>query len=240
MSPQRPLATRERHDPGPAAVRRVEDASVVDQVTVEIARSIRSGSLRPGQEISLREIAGQLGVSFIPVREALSRLEGQGLVITRRNRSAIVAPLDLDDLRGIYRLRHQIEPDLAAASCRLLGDADYTRLESVFDLFADESLGIDDIYDAHHMFHRELLRPAATAWDLRVLDSLWRAAERYVRVAFGRLDPDPAEHRRRAAVHSDLLDTFRSRNARAVRQAVNQHLDANEKIAREAIAATEP
>ena len=216
-------------------VRPVADRSVVDQVTAELARSIRSGALRPGQEFSLREIAAQLGVSFIPVREALGRLEGQGLVVTRRNRSAIVAPLEPDELHGIYRLRRQIEPDLAAASCKLLRDEDYTRLASIFDVFADESLGVDDIYDAHHYFHTELLRPAATSWDLRVLDTLWRAAERYVRVAFGRLDPDPAEHRRRAAVHADILDTFQSRDGRAVRRAIVHHLAENERIAMEAI-----
>lgn len=216
-------------------VRPVRRHSVVDQVTEEIARSIRSGALSPGQEFSLREIAGQLGVSFIPVREALSRLEGQGLVVTRRNRSAIVAPLDADDLHGIYRLRRQIEPDLAAASCTLLGDDDYTRLESAFESFADETQSIDDVYDAHHLFHRELLRPAATTWDLRVLDSLWRAAERYVRIAFRRFDPDPGEHARRASVHAEVLDTFRSRDARAVRNVIHEHLDGNERMALKAI-----
>jgi DNA-binding GntR family transcriptional regulator len=222
--------------PSESFVRQVTSKSVVDEVTEEIARAIRSGSLRPGQEFSLREIAGQLGVSFIPVREALRRLEGQGLVVTRRNRSATVAPLEAEDLRGIYRLRRQIEPDLGAASCRLLTDGDYTRLESFVEMFGDETLGIDDVYDAHHLFHRELLGPAATAWDLRVLETLWRAAERYVRVAFGRLDPDPAEHRRRAGVHADILDTFRSRDARAVRRVINHHLDENERIALDGIA----
>jgi DNA-binding GntR family transcriptional regulator len=225
--------------PSETFVRPVASKSVVDEVTEEIARSIRSGSLRPGQEFSLREIAGQLGVSFIPVREALRRLEGQGLLVTRRNRSAIVAPLDADDLHAIYRLRRQIEPDLAAAACRTLADADYAQLETFLDMFADESLGIDDIYDAHHFFHIELLRPAASSWDLRILETLWRAAERYVRFAFGRLDPDPAEHRRRAAVHADIIDSFRSRDARAVRRAVLHHLAENEEIAMEAIAHTQ-
>lgn len=222
--------------PADPVVRQVNSRSVVDEVTEEIARAIRSGSLRPGQEFSLRQIAGQLGVSFIPVREALHRLEGQGLVQMRRNRSAIVAPLDAEDLRGIYRLRRQIEPDLVAASSRLLKDADFARLEGFLTMFGDEELGIDDIYEAHHVFHRELLRPTATAWDLRVLETLWRAAERYVRVAFGRLDPDPQEHHRRGLVHAEILTTVRSRDARAVRRAINHHLDENERIALEAIA----
>jgi DNA-binding GntR family transcriptional regulator len=55
-------------------VRPVQAASVVDQVIKEIRRSILAGALRPGQEFSLHGIADDLGVSFIPVREALRRL----------------------------------------------------------------------------------------------------------------------------------------------------------------------
>src|SRR2546423_14545575 len=100
---------------------------------------------------------------------------------------------------------------------------------------ADESSGSANSSAAPHFFHIELLRPAASSGDLRILEPLWRAAERYVRFAFGRLDPDPAEHRRRAAVHADIIDTFRTRDARAVRRSVLHHLDENERIAREGI-----
>src|SRR2546423_3987202 len=185
--------------PSDTFVRPVPPRPVADEVTDELARSIRSGSLRPGQEFSLRAIAAQLGVSFMPVREGLHRLEGRGLVVMRRNRSAIVAPLAPDELHAIYRLRRQIEPDLAAASCKLLSDDDYARLERLFDMFADESLGIDDIYDAHHFFHIELLRPAASSWDLRILEMLWRAAGRYARAALRPLHPPPRAHPPRAA-----------------------------------------
>jgi DNA-binding GntR family transcriptional regulator len=71
---------------GPA-VRPIESRSVAEQVTVELRRSILSGALAPGQEFSLREIADLLQVSFIPVREALRSLEGEGLVVTRPGRS---------------------------------------------------------------------------------------------------------------------------------------------------------
>ena len=99
-------------------------------------------------------------------------------------------------------------------------------------MFGNETLGIDEIYDAHHTFHMELLRPAATAWDLRTLEGLWHAGERYVRLAFGGLDTDPAEHRRREDVHAELLETFRRGNQEHVAQAVLHHLDDNERIAR--------
>src|SRR3954465_14983134 len=103
-----------------AAVRPIESRSVVEQVTTAPRRSILSGGLAPGQEFALRELAGQLGVSFIPVREALRSLENEGLVQTRPGRSAVVAPVHLDDLHGIYRLRHRLEPEIASRSCLVL------------------------------------------------------------------------------------------------------------------------
>lgn len=222
--------------PSKSSVRPVVQTSAVDQVTTEIRRSILSGDLRPGQQFSLREIAANLGVSFIPVREALRRLEGQGLVTTERGKSATVTPLSNEDLHGIYRLRRQLEPEIASRSSQLISEAELDCLDDVVKrMFADKSLGIDDIYEAHHSFHLELLRPAATAWDLRTLESLWHAAERYIRLAFSGLDSEPGEAGRRMHVHHDLVDIFRRGNRKEVRAAVLHHLDENEKMAQTAL-----
>ncbi|MBP0457204.1 GntR family transcriptional regulator [Streptomyces bomunensis] len=210
---------------------------MVEQVTKEIRRSILAGDLRPGQEFSLREIAGRLGVSIIPVREALRHLEGQGLVVTARGKSAAVAPLSHDDLRAIYRLRRQIEPELVGRACLLLTDRDHDRLAGHLAVFGDVSLGLDEIYEAHHEFHLDLLRPAATDWDLRTLGMLWHAAERYVRLAFGGRDSDPDEPRRREAAHADLLAAVAQRDAGRAAHALLVHLDTNERIAQQGIAA---
>lgn len=218
-----------------ATVRPIESRSVVEQVTAELRRSILSGALRPGLEFSLREIASQLNVSFIPVREALRSLEAEGLVSTRPGRSALVTPLDLGDLHAIYRLRHELEPNIAARACQLLSDAQLDRLEVRATEFGHEELGIDEIYEAHHAFHLELLAPAATEWDVRILGTLWRAAERYIRIGFGRLDPNPNEHGRREQAHVDLVSIFRTRDSAAVSQGIHDHLAHNEQIALRAL-----
>ncbi|MGW4809218.1 GntR family transcriptional regulator [Kitasatospora sp. NPDC004272] len=204
---------------------------MVEQATEELRRAILTGSLAPGAEYSLRELAGMLAISFIPVREALRSLESEGLVIMRPGRSLVIAPLDLDDLRGIYRLRRALEPEIARRSCVLLTDRELELLESRAAEFGAREHGMADIYDDHHAFHLALLAPAATTWDIRVLTTLWRAGERYIRIGFGRLDPDPAEHERRGKAHADLLAAFRTRDPDAVAAAVEQHLARNEKIA---------
>jgi DNA-binding GntR family transcriptional regulator len=218
-----------------STVRPIESRSVAELVTSELRRSIVNGALAPGQEFSLREVAGMLNVSFIPVREALRSLEAEGLVINRPGRSSMVAPLDLDDLHAIYRLRHDLEPNIAARACHLLTDAELDRLDQQATEFGDHDRGIDEIYEAHHAFHLALLKPAAAEWDTRILGTLWRAAERYIRIGFGRLDPDPHEHGRREHAHHDLLEAFRSRDIEAVRQGVHDHLEHNEQLALRAL-----
>ena len=215
---------------GPA-IRPIETLSAADRVAVELRRSIVSGALAPGQTFSLRELAGQLGVSFIPVREALRDLESEGLVVSSPGRSTMVAPLDLEDLRSIYRLRRTIEPDLARRACRRLSDAELDRRSGIAHDFGDESRSMDDIYADHHEFHLALLAPAASAWDTRILSTLWRAGERYVRMAFGRLDPDPDEHRRRERAHTALVAAFRSRDEQPAAEETERHLARNEEMA---------
>jgi len=176
-----------------------------------------------------------LKVSFIPVREALRMLEGEGLVIVRPGRSAMVAPLDLDDLRAIYRLRQTLEPEIAGRSCLLLSDGDLGLLEQQAAEFAGAEQEIHEMYESHHAFHMALLQPAATAWDIRILTTLWRAAERYIRIGFGRLDPDPGEHKRRAQVHRELITAFRLRDPGAAAEAMHEHLARNEQTALKAL-----
>ena len=212
-------------------IRPIESRSVADQVMLELRRSILSGGLAPGREFSLRELAEMLQVSIIPVREALRSLENQGLVQMRPGRSAAVAPLDLGELQSIYRLRRRLEPELGQRSCLFISDDELGQLDKQASGFGAGQLTMNDIYDAHHEFHLALLAPAATGWDLRILSTLWRASERYIRIGWGRLDPDPREHLRRETHHRELVAAFRRRDPGLAASAVERHLARNEEMA---------
>lgn len=214
--------------------------STADHVAVELRRSIVSGRLAPGESLSLRRLADALEVSFIPVRDALKVLETEGLVINPPGRSATVAPLDLDELRGIYRIRLLLEPDLARRACGAHDDAELDRLYGMATELGRQDLSMADTYEDHTRFHFELLRPAASTWDARVLNQLWTAAERYVRIAFGLRDPDPAEHVRRAEAHQLLVDEYRSGDPERARAALHEHLSRNEELAAAALEQYQP
>src|SRR5271170_4609584 len=217
------------------SVRPIESRSLSEQVTNEIRRSILAGALPPGQSLSLRGLADQLDVSFIPVRDALRVLEGEGLVVNPAGRSATVAPLDLAEFHAIYRVRRLLEPDLARRSVRLLADAELDRLYQAAAEFGGVERSMDDIYDDHRAFHLALLAPAASAWGIRILLMSERASERYVRIGFGLLDPDPGEHDRRRDAHQLLVDEFRKRDPQVAARAIDEHLAHNEELAHNAL-----
>ena len=217
--------------------RPIKVQSVTEQVTLELRRGILSGDLAPGESLSLRKVAEKLEVSFIPVRDALSVLEGEGLVINPRGKGATVAPLNMEEFHAIYRVSRMLEPELARRSCQLMSNQ---KLDELFIKAADlgaSNLNVDAIWHDHRVFHMELLSPAASPWDVRILTMNWRATERYLRIAFGKLDPDPQEHLRRKKAHQLLIEAFKTRDPSLAAQALEAHLVESESLATNALSA---
>jgi DNA-binding GntR family transcriptional regulator len=216
-----------------ASLRTVATNSLVDQVTTEIRRSISVGSLPPGEQFSVTTLAEQLGVSHIPVREALRRLESEGLVTMRPARRAIVRPMSRRDVDGIYRLRKMIEPTLARLNCELLTAEDRAKLQELLAFCGKEDGGLEDGIMAHEDFHRQLITPAASEWDLRILAQVWNANRRYTRLLF---DPADREARERLGrKHHQLLSAAKSGSPERLGAALLRHLEDGQKSLLKAI-----
>ena len=211
--------------------------STVDRVTADVRRAVLSGALPPGRTFSTAELSAQLGVSHIPVREALRRLDAQGLVVLRPGRKAMISPLNRDELRSIFRLRQLIEPDLAARSVSLLRTDDLARAADLLNHYIHGPQDIDDLWGSHHELHLALLRPAASEWDLRILSQLWPASDRYTRVVFDPYAVSGPDRTDRENAHRALLAAARSGSPAEVRRAVSEHLSDNEAACLESIAA---
>ena len=132
------------------------------------------GELGPGTWLRQDEIAGRLGVSKIPVREALQRLAGLGLLRFETNRGAVVPELSAMEAEETYALRAGIEPQLLDRSLPELSAADLAEAETA--LAADGR----SLTEANWAFHRALYR--ASGWDrgLAVAEILHAAVAPYV------------------------------------------------------------
>lgn len=198
-------------DVTPRRLRAVGGAqSAVDRVASEIRRSVLDGTLPAGSTFTVAGLSTQLEVSHIPVREALRRLEAQGLVTLRPGRSAMVNPLDRDELRTIFRLRKLLESDLATRACAGLESQDLDRAEELLAAYIDRARPADEVWDIHRKFHLALFRPALTDWDSRLLNQLWQACDRYTRVVYETYGLDDEEWRRRESAHRALIEAARA------------------------------
>lgn len=183
---------------------------------------ILDGSLRPGARLSQVQLAAQLGVSRTPLREALRRLQAEGLITAERGRQVHVANIDVDELDAIYAARISLESLAAHIGVPRLDEADRDGLRSAFSRIENPVEDYSVWAVAHHEFHRLMTAHAGSAM-CDLLSGLEHRSERYRRV----LLYEVADQRRwddSTHQHRMLLDACVAGNADEARRLVAHHL----------------
>lgn len=116
-----------------ATSRHSESSGAVESAYRHIRGNIIRGELASGQILLESRLAERIGVSRTPVREALSRLANEGLVVLGRYRRAQVASFSMADVAEVFRLRGMLEGHAARRACLRISQADILRLEAIED-----------------------------------------------------------------------------------------------------------
>ena len=174
------------------------------------------GELVPGTWLRQDDLAERLGVSKIPVREALQRLAAIGLLRFEANRGAIVSSLSADEAEENYALRRSIEPLLLDRALPNLSIVDLAEAELAL---TSESLSLTE---ANWAFHRALYRASGWERGMAMTEILHAAVAPYVVLYTERLG---------GAKHSDdehaaILDACRDGDGTSAHSLLVQHLDA--------------
>jgi GntR family transcriptional regulator, trigonelline degradation regulator len=127
------MAMRSRDEAKPASVfsGRHDRRKVTDWVYEELKSAIVDLRLAPGDPLREATLADQLGVSKTPIREALTRLEQEGLVETTSFKGAVVTGYSRQDLLEIYELRELLQNAAARTAAESMADADRDRLDRI-------------------------------------------------------------------------------------------------------------
>src|ERR687895_478113 len=151
---------------------RILTRSVADLAYESIRGLVLSGELAPGTRLGQVELAERLGISRTPVREALRRLGGEGLVEGHSHRGFRVADLGLDAVLRRLEVRAILEPGIAALAAERRTGRD---LDLMSGAIADEEEARDGIeaHDASRSFHLALARASGNEELVRVIESLW-------------------------------------------------------------------
>jgi DNA-binding GntR family transcriptional regulator len=183
--------------------------------------AILTARLGPGDRVSAEMIAQELGMSHIPVREALQVLEGEGRLERQPRRGFFLPALSPEEIEAIYHWRGVIE----AEGCRLalpsVTPADVEAMAALLGRMREAAERNDPVAysQAHRRFHRAPLAHLPNRLPLRFLDYLWDEAERY---ALPHLRPD-VELPRLAEQHERLLGAFRDGDLAAVLAIMEEH-----------------
>jgi DNA-binding GntR family transcriptional regulator len=146
----------------------------------ELRRRILVGELGPGEPIRPDQVAAELRVSRVPVREALKVLEGEGQVRYRPHHGYTLAELRRGDLLEIYRIRRLLEDEAAREAVGRVGDRDLAAMREA--CLQMESFGAGDaaaMAVANRRFHMTLLEASGMPHLLHHVRLLWNASDHY-------------------------------------------------------------
>lgn len=182
------------------ARRATREPSFTDRTADALRAEIISNRLPPGTPLIESQLVERLGVSRTPVREALKLLAAEDLVSLRRNRAAMVAPLDPVGLAHLFEVEEALESFAAGLAAERISKADLDRLEKLQDqMEAAETVGDRDRYiRLNQQIHFTIIaasdNPALARTHERVLGSLQRARNLALATQ-GRVEESIGEHR---------------------------------------------
>ena len=200
----------------------IAGTSVEDAVYERLRAEIATLALRPGERLPLEAVAELYGVSMTPIRHALRRLEGDGLVVTVRHRGSYVAPLTLEELEEVQAIRVGLEGLLSYHGAAAMTAEGLEEMEGARDSLerAFRTGDVDGYIAAFWAFRDACYGRAGRPRALRTLRDLRLRVERYVR----ELCRDPGAFAKLRRGPDRLLDACRSRDPDAAEAATREAL----------------
>jgi DNA-binding GntR family transcriptional regulator len=195
--------------------------TLADRAFVALHDAILTGQLEPGERLPIEQLGGVLGMSAMPIREALRRLDAAGLVENVPHRGARVTELSLADLAEIYEARLALEPLAAGRAAERFSERDARAgTELLLELEQRPDDDSAETWAAHKAFHFALYEVAGSSWLLRLIEPLWEMSHRYllsVKV--------PSKLDSRGAEHAMILQACIDRDSERAALLLSDHLE---------------
>jgi DNA-binding FadR family transcriptional regulator len=233
-----------------ASLSPVERNSLADQVAKKILDLVRTGNLKPGDQLPPeRDLAQMLQVSRPSLREAMRGLQILGVVKTRQGGGAYISSLDAADLLGplqflitlnalnvdsLYESRFLIDGGIARIAAERLSDADIDRLKAMVDVQAKLVADLIGFRVSDLEFHRTIMEATGNPFLVRVSHSLYVLGMEYRRIA----SETPGVLQQSLADHQAIVAAFAARDPDAARGAMEIHMQNVHRSTRDAMGVT--
>ena len=197
-----------------------------DVVFNTLRRAILRGELEPGERLMEIQLAEKLGVSRTPIREAIRKLELEGLVLMIPRRGAEVAKISEKMLKDVLEVRRSLEELAIELACERMTDEDFEALRQAEEAFraAVKEGNALTIAEEDEAYHETIYRCTGNDRLLQILSNLREQMYRY------RLEyiKDEAKRQTLLEEHERILMALKNRNVNIARDAVREHIDNQE------------
>lgn len=183
---------------------------------------IVEGALRPGQRIYQEAIAEQLGLSRIPVRDALRQLESEGLLRLTPNSPARVAELDPAEFTEIYEMREHLEPLAVQRSAANLTAEQLEEIHRILEKIEDSWHDSERVLKLDRDFHLASMQAAGMPRLLRLVEGFWNSSQHFRRAY--RESVGEANVAVIRAEHFLLVDALDNRDGEQAAQIARNHI----------------
>jgi DNA-binding GntR family transcriptional regulator len=195
--------------------------NISEQIVEVIRERILLGKVKPNGPIRQDALASELGISKIPLREALARLEQDGLLTSHPNRGYFVRPMSTSELEEIYALRLKLEPEAVVLGAKNAGEPERARARAALESFKKDAAASATAGGAHNRaFHLSLIEPSAQRVTIDFLERLHVLSDRYV---CKHLEP-LGRNERADLEHDNLLEAWLAQDLPRLESLAHQHI----------------
>lgn len=196
--------------------------TVTHQVTEALRERILRGVYADDAPLRQDAIAAELGVSRIPVREALRQLEAEGLVVFNPHRGAVVSSLSVDEIIELFELRAQIESDLVRRAVPRTAAEQLRRAKEILKAY-DAAFRAGEISawgKLNWEFHSTLYAPANRPFTMAVVQRLHQQSDRYLRMQLVLTHGES----RASDEHQQILQAVQAQDVKHAATLMRQHI----------------
>lgn len=208
MAPKAPLPTLSR-------------TTLDEGVYRALRQAILEGAYEDGERLIQEDIAHSTGTSRVPVRDALKRLLGDGLVSMDARGHYYASTLSAEDVEEVYGLRAILEPYAAGLGAQRLGPQTFRELEGLVEELSDTARRHDaDRYvELNRAFHMTLYGASGQGRLMRIIESLWSGTPPTTPITLkGQMDQSASEHR-------EILAAVQVGDSQLVEQCMKAHIE---------------
>lgn len=211
---------------------RIKYQSMSALVKEQLMDWIMDGTIAMGEKLNAEELAAKLGVSRMPVREALKSMEKSGIVYSIPHVGTRVADLKMTDIVQIYLIRRALEPMAAFYACKNITDARIQRVERLHDelkaVVEEPTPNAKKIFVLNREFHFEIYQASSMQYLINMISTLWDNLAFYKLIYGRKYATDKNSAQRMLDEHERYINKLKERQAEEIRtlmqESLNRHI----------------